>query len=95
MIGAAVRGLDVEQTLDAVEVWHATQSECEARIFVAVAPFADLHHPDSRPDRGGPGLPGMERPKRLGGVGTPLVFEFAAAEFGPRIGRSAYAGRAL
>jgi hypothetical protein len=32
---------------------------------------------------------------RLGGAGTPVVLEFAAAELGPRIGRSAYSARML
>ncbi|HEX2175934.1 MAG TPA: hypothetical protein VHG70_08475 [Nocardioidaceae bacterium] len=94
MIGEAVKDLDVEQTLDAVELWHAERTDRDIRIFVAAAHFADLHHPDSRPDHG-KALPGMEKPVRLGGAGTPRVFEFAAAEFGPRIGRSPYAGQAL
>jgi hypothetical protein len=87
--------LGVEGVLDAVESWHAERSECDTRIFVAAAHFADLHCPDSRPHRGGRILPGMERPVRLGGVGTPRVWEFAVAEFGARLGRSPRAGRAL
>jgi hypothetical protein len=94
MVSDAVTGLDAGQTLDAVELWHAAQNEAEVRIFLAAAHFADLHHPDTR-RREGPVLRGMEKPARLGGAGTPKVWEFAAAEFGPRIGRSPYAARCL
>jgi hypothetical protein len=95
MIDEDVRDLGVEGVLDAVETWHATQVEAEVRIFTAAAHFADLHHPDSRPDRAGRVLPGGERGIRLGGAGTPTVWEFAPAEFAARIGKSPYAGRAL
>ena len=89
-----VRELGVEGVLDAVEFWHATRVEADAQIFVAAAHFADLHHPGSRPECGRV-LPGSERGVRLGGVGTPVVLEFAPAEFAARVGKSPYAGRAL
>src|SRR4051794_17122605 len=95
MVSEQVTELGVEGVLDAVETWHATRVEADIAIFVAAAHFADLHHPDSRADRGGRALPGMEQAKRLGGAGTPKVWEFAAAEFAARIGKSPYAGRAL
>ena len=97
MVGEDVRDLGVEGVLDAVEAWHATRVEADTQIFVAAAHFADLHHPDSHPDRAEAGrvLPGSERGIRLGGAGTPKVWEFAPAEFGARIGKSPYAGRAL
>ncbi len=95
MIGEVVTGLGVEDLLDTVETWHAEQTEREIGIFVAAARFADLHGPESRPDRGGPVLSGMEKAKPLGGAGTPKVWEFASAEFAARIGRSPHGGRAL
>ncbi|HEX2177725.1 MAG TPA: DUF222 domain-containing protein [Nocardioidaceae bacterium] len=95
MVSEEIHDLGVEDVLDAVEIWHAERTDRDMRIFVAAAHFADLHHPDSRPDRCGRALPGMERPKRLGGVGTPKVLEFAAAEFAARLGRSPYGGWAL
>src|SRR3990170_3240526 len=95
MVSEQVTGLGVEGVLDAVQTWHAERTEREVRIFVAAAHFADLHAPESRPDRGGRILPGMEKPVRLGGAGTPRVWEFAPAEFAGRIGKSPYAGRCL
>ena len=88
MFGEDVRELGTGEVLDAVESWHAEQLDREMRIFVAAAHFADLHHPDSRradANRadGGRMLAGMERGVSLGGPGTPLVLEFAAAELGP------------
>ena len=68
MIGEVVTGLGVEETLDAVELWHATQTGCEIGIFTAAAHFADLEHPDILRGSGGRALPGMEQPKRLGGA---------------------------
>jgi len=85
--------LGVEGVLDAVEAWHAIRIEADVAIFVAAARFADLHDPGSRDD--GPVLPGSERGVRLGGAGTPTVWEFAPAEFAARIGKGPYAGRAL
>src|SRR3989337_2347189 len=95
MVDEVIADFDAAQVLDAVETWRAVQVDAEVRIFVAAAHFADLHAPGSRPDRGGRSLPGMEKPVRLGGAGTPRVWEFAPAEFAGRLGKSPYAGRAL
>ena len=95
MVGEDVRGLDVEAVLDAVESWHAERTERDIAIFVAAAHFADLHHPDSQNSHARSAFAGMERGVRLGGSGTPLVLEFAAAELGPRIGRSPYSARSM
>jgi hypothetical protein len=94
MVGGEERGLGVGDVLDAVERWHTEQLDREMRIFVAAAHVADLHHPGSR-GADEKVLAGMERGVRPGGVGTPTVLEFAAAELGPRIGRSPYAARML
>jgi hypothetical protein len=98
MVGEDIRELGVEGVLDAVQTWHATRVEADIAIFVAAAHFADLHSPAqpiAKPARGGRVLPGMEQTRRLGGEGTPLVWEFAVAEFAARIGKSSYAGRQL
>ncbi|MDQ4085293.1 MAG: 13E12 repeat family protein [Actinomycetota bacterium] len=96
MLSERVRELDTaEEVLDAVECWHAERTQRDIGIFVAAARFADLHSVDARPGRGGRILPGMERPVRLGGAGTPRVWEFAAAELAARLGKSPHAGRAL
>jgi hypothetical protein len=95
VVGEVLAGLGVEEVLDTMQAWHGEQVERERRVFVAAAHFADLHHPVSRIDRDGRALAGTERGVRLGGAGTPKVWEFAAAELGARLGRSAYAGRML
>jgi hypothetical protein len=89
-----VRDLGVEGVLDAVESWQAVKTNADIRIFVISAHFADLHCPESRPDRGR-ALPGTERAVRLGGGGTPKVLEFAPADLGLRMGKSPHAARAL
>ncbi|HET7326909.1 MAG TPA: hypothetical protein VFJ14_06430, partial [Nocardioidaceae bacterium] len=91
-----VEELDVEETLDAIEAWHAERLERETREFCAAAHYADLHHPETLARRAhGRVLPGTERPRQLGGAGTPAVAEFAAAELGARIGTSPYGARML
>jgi hypothetical protein len=82
MVREQVGALDAAQVLDAVEIWRGVQVDAEGRIFPAVAGFADLHNPDSPPGRGGRVLPGMGRPVRLAGAGTPRVWEFAVAQLG-------------
>ncbi len=86
--------MNAEEVLDAFEVWHVEQLDREIRKFVAAAHFADLHHPDKDAVPADM-LPGSEQARRLGGAGTPLVMEFAAAELGARMGKSPYAGRSL
>jgi hypothetical protein len=70
--------------VDAVDrLW---QVEAE-QIYLAVH-WADLHNQDTLPGRGGVGsvLPGMQRPKQLGGHGTPRVAEFCTGELGVLMG---------
>ena len=81
--------LDGQAAADALVANHATLLEAEAVEFALAAHWADLHNEDSLARRDGAGriLPGTEKAKRLGGLGTPLVAEFAAAELGCLIGR--------
>ena len=54
-----------------------------------------ITHPADRLDPAEAEKPGRERARQLGGAGTPLVCEFAAADLGARIGLSAYAAAQL
>ncbi len=62
----------------------------EVRELYLAAHWADLHDGDALEDErrcsGRHALPGMERGKRVGADGTPLVAEFAAMELGAMIG---------
>jgi hypothetical protein len=85
-----VEGLSGGELLDHVEALAATQRRCEVGILVAAVQHAYLHDAESvspagRAGRAGVGRPGRERARVLGGVGTPEVAEFAAAELGGRL----------
>lgn len=54
-----------------------------------------LRHPKERLDPVESAKPGREQGRQVGGPGTPLVGEFAAATFAARLGLSPSAGRAL
>jgi hypothetical protein len=54
-----------------------------------------LRHPKERLDPAESVKPGREQARRVGGDGTPMVGEFAAATFGARLGVSPSAGRAM
>jgi hypothetical protein len=89
MIGTAVEAakLSEAEVLAAAEECAETIREAEARLLVVAHQWAVLHSAD-RLDPVDASRPGRERAKRYGGPGTPEVGEFAAAEFGVRIGRS-------
>ena len=91
--------LDGRQVADALASVHAGLVDAEVTEFLLVAQWAVVHNADSlqRPDAEGSGrvLPGTERSKRVGGLGTPGVAEFAPAELGCLIGRSTYAAAML
>ena len=70
-------------------IWRA-----EADLLRAAYQWAVLHDP-ARLDPSQSSLPGREKARRLGGDGTPMVTEFAAAQFGARIGRSPAAAAQL
>ena len=82
------------ELLDHVSDLALTQRRAEVALLRAAAQHAFLHNPDSL-DPAVTKMNGGERVKRFGGHGTPLVREFAAAEFGARCGLSSYAGREL
>ena len=82
------------ELLDFVDGLARTQRETEVAILLAARQHAVLNDAESIPGwqlkaQGG------ERPRRFGGVGTPLVAEFSPASFAARLGISTYAGREL
>ena len=68
--------------LDHAEEVARTQRRCEVQVLRVAVRHAILHNPD-RLDPELTRLPGRERAKRFGGVGTPEVAEFCCAELGP------------
>ncbi len=88
---------DGQAAADALVANRARLVEAEVAEFVLAARWADLHDEETLRDGGGSGraLAGTERACRLGGDGTPLVAEFAAAELGCLLGRGAVAARTL
>ena len=80
------------ETLDAVDRLYGVRVEAEAATFVLAAQFADLMAGEGLPVSRRV-LPGRERAVRLGGAGTPLVAEFAAADFGARVRMGSWAAR--
>ena len=79
-----------DQVLAFAETCAETARRAEVDLLRAAYQWAVLQDP-ARLDPAETSLPGREQPKRLGGEGTAEVCEFAAAEFGARIGRSPYA----
>ncbi|MFW6866707.1 HNH endonuclease signature motif containing protein [Nocardioides sp. CPCC 206347] len=84
--------MSVGNVLAFVEGQHAARVEAERNILKAAYQWAVLHSPDRLPlsDKRG-----RERAKRAGGVGTPLITEYAAAAFGARIQTSPYGAKKL
>ncbi|MCW2842371.1 MAG: hypothetical protein JWN22_287 [Nocardioides sp.] len=71
-----------------------TARRAEVDLLRAAYQWSVLH-PADRLDPAESKKPGREKARRLGGEGVPEVSEFAAAEFGARIGRSPYAAAQL
>jgi hypothetical protein len=71
--------LDASTTLAAAEANEHTLIIAETRRLQIAAHWADLHAGDAVAESR---LPGVERPVRLGGDGTPTVGDFAPAELG-------------
>ena len=96
---AVIEDHDAAGTLASLARLRRVRVEAERDVFLFVAHFADLCHADSlqRPPRRRAGrvFTGMERVVCLGGVGTPLVREFAASEVAGELEISTYAARAL
>ena len=92
MQAKAVHQHSVIETLDAVDRLYVARVEAEAASFELAAHFADLH-PGEALDPASSLRPGRERAVRLGGRGTPLVSEFAAAELGARMRMGTWSAR--
>ncbi|WGX98095.1 HNH endonuclease signature motif containing protein [Nocardioides sp. L-11A] len=88
----AVVDLSAGEVLEFVATRHAARLQAERDILEAAYQWAVLHHPDRLPvdDRRG-----RSRARRVGGAGTPLVTEHAAAAFGARVQTSPYGARRL
>jgi hypothetical protein len=71
--------LDAAGTLAAAEANEHALITAETRRLAIAAHWADLHPGDAVPKSR---LPGMQRPVRLGGDGTPTIGDFAPAELG-------------
>lgn len=87
-------GLTGDALLDHAEEVARTQRECEVQVLRIAVQHAILHNPESL-DPALTRLPGRERAKRFGGVGTPEVAEFCCAELGARLGITSWAAASL
>jgi hypothetical protein len=90
----ALDTLTEAELLDHAEAVARTQRECEAQILRIAVQHAVINNPD-RLDPGLTRLPGRERAKRFGGVGTPDVAEFCCAELGARLGITSWSAHSL
>jgi len=82
------------ELLDHVGALGREQRRCEVRILLAAVQHAILHDGCGLDPREA-ASPGREQSRQYGGPGTPRVAEFAAAEFGARLGLTTHAGREL
>lgn len=80
--------------LDHADEVSRRQRECEAQVLRIAVQVAILNNPE-RLDPEISRLPGRERARRFGGVGTPEVSEFAAAALGARLGLSTGSAHSL
>jgi hypothetical protein len=83
-----------DEVLEFADGCAETARRAETDLLRAAYQWAVLHHPDRLNPRHSD-RPGWEGSRQLGGPGTTPVTEFAAAEFGARIGRSSYAAARL
>ena len=82
------------ELLDHVDSLARVQRETDVAILLAARQHAVLNDADTIPPWQLK-VPGGERPRRFGGVGTPLVAEFSPATLAARLGISTHAGREL
>jgi hypothetical protein len=90
----ALDTLTEAELLDHAEAVARTQRECDAQILRIAVQHAIANNPD-RLDPELTRLPGSERAKRFGGVGTPDVAEFCCAELGARLGITSWSAHSL
>ena len=86
--------LDADGVLSDVVAARAASDRCEVRVLEDALRWADLHGTVVRLASGA-ALPGLERLVQVGGVGTPEVAEFAAAELAAVLGVSTWSGQRL
>ncbi len=88
---------DVADTCEALAAAQAELVAIETRQLKLAAHWIDLHSPVDEPDAEGSGrtLPGTERSVPSGADGTPLISEFACAEFAALHDLHPLAGAAL
>jgi hypothetical protein len=82
------------ELLDHVDDLATTQRRCEVELLRAAVQHAVIHNPETL-DPELTRLPGRERSVRYGGVNTPHVAQFACADLGARLGKSAWSAHAL
>ena len=90
----AIDELTEAELLDHADEVSRIQRECEAQVLRIAVQQAILHNPDTL-DPELSKLPGRERARQFGGVGTPDVAEFAAADLGARLGISSGSAHSL
>ena len=90
-----VEEMSEDAVLDTAAALASTVQRAEVGLLRAAYRWAVLHDPARTLDPEVAVLPGREKARQYGGEGTAPVSEFAAAEFGARIGRTTYAAAAL
>lgn len=90
----ALDELTEAELLDHADEVSRMQRECEAQVLRIAVQHAILSNPETL-DPDVTRLPGRERARRFGGVGTPDVAEFAAAALGARLGISSGSAHSL
>ena len=90
----ALAELTEAELLDHADEVSRMQRECEAQVLRIAVQHAILNNPETL-DPEISKLPGRERARRFGGVGTPEVAEFAAAALGARLGISSGSAHSL
>ena len=94
MTGTALEAMGEDELLAFADDCAERVRRAEVDLLRAAYQWAVLHDP-ARLDPADSARPGREQARRLGGDGVAEVSEFAAAEFGARIGRSPYAAAQL
>ncbi|MEV6410968.1 hypothetical protein [Kribbella sp. NPDC051718] len=88
MFDTEIAKMDATEALTSLASMHDLRTRADLEILRLAQHFADLFpDPATVPDH--VSLPGGERGHVYGGAGCPAVAEFAVAEFGAAIGRSA------
>jgi hypothetical protein len=91
---ATLEELTEGQLLDHADEVARLRRECEVQELRIAVQHAVINNPETLdPDLAR--LPGREKAKRYGGLGTPRVAEFCCATLAGRLGISAWAGAAL